>query len=103
MKNPQKLPRRLYRFFWDVSAETIDPKKNSQYVIERILEFGDAKALRWIQDNFAKKILKEIVKKNKRISKKTANYFSLIYHIPKTEITCLQEGFRNKHRRIWKF
>ncbi|MEO8637812.1 MAG: hypothetical protein ABI430_02845 [Candidatus Taylorbacteria bacterium] len=40
--------------FWDVDPEKIDPKKNAQYVIERILDFGEPDDVRWLFDTYSK-------------------------------------------------
>jgi hypothetical protein len=42
------LPKALHRYFWDVDAKRLNIRKYRQFIIERILEFGDEKAIRWV-------------------------------------------------------
>jgi hypothetical protein len=38
--------------FWDVDPKTIDPQKHARYIIERIIEFGDDKEVRWMWNTY---------------------------------------------------
>lgn len=98
-----KLPKSLYRYFWDVEIKKLDPKKNPQYIGERLLEFGDIDSFSWVKKTFGLKLIGEIVKKSKILSKKTAFFLSHLLKIRKEEIKCLQGDFRAKHRQIWRF
>lgn len=54
-----KLPRNLYRYFWDIEPEKLDPKKYPTYVISRLFEYGDIEAIRWMFQHYSKRKLKE--------------------------------------------
>ena len=41
---PAKLPKRLYRFFWDTDAAKVNPRTHPDYVINRLLDKGDLAA-----------------------------------------------------------
>jgi len=41
----KKLPRFLNKYFWDVEFEKIDLQKRRVYVLKRILEYGDERAV----------------------------------------------------------
>jgi hypothetical protein len=43
-----KIPEFLKKYFWDVEFNKIDLKKNRVYILKRILEFGDEKAVAWM-------------------------------------------------------
>ncbi len=97
-----KLPKKLYKYFWDVDVKRLNLSQKRQYVIERLFEYGDEKSLSWIKKNFETNFVKDVLKKSKRLSIKTAHFFSLLFRIPPEEITCLQKDFQNKHRKIWR-
>ena len=61
-KKPQ-IPSEGFRqaLFWDVDPKTIDPEKNARYVIERILDFGEPKEVKWLFDNYSKDEIKEVI------------------------------------------
>jgi len=97
----QSLPVFLSKYFWDIEFSTLDINKNKTYIIERLIEYGDLKAIKWLKNIYSEKDLETIIKTSKKLTKKTANYFSLYYKIKPQNILCLQEDFWNKHKKIW--
>jgi len=73
-----KMPQSFKRYFWDTDFSKIDLKKNQTYVIERLLEYGDIAAYRWLTKNFPKPTLKETAKVSRRVSPKTKNFWQRI-------------------------
>jgi hypothetical protein len=59
--------------FWDINPKKIDPKKHAQYVIERILDFGTDKEVKWMWDYYDKKLIKKIVAKSRCLRPRTKN------------------------------
>lgn len=57
--------------FWDVNPKNIDEKKNAQYIIERILDFGNDKEVRWMWKTYSKRTLKRIVEKSRCLMPET--------------------------------
>lgn len=100
---PKKLPKKLYKYFWDVDAEKVNPSQKPTYVIERLLEYGDEKSLSWMSKNFKTKLLKNVLKKSRQLSIKTANFFSHLFRVSPKDILCLQKDFQNKQKKIWKY
>ncbi len=68
----------IKKYFWDVDFDSLDIKKYKQFVLERILEFGDENAIKWAMGNFSKDDFLETLKKSRRISKLSVNYWNLI-------------------------
>ena len=64
--------------FWDVNPKKIDTKKNAQYIIERILDFGNDKEARWLWNFYDKKTLKKIVLKSRCLMPQTKNLWLLM-------------------------
>lgn len=64
--------------FWDVDPKTIDPKKNAQYIIERILDFGNDREVRWMWRTYPRQSLKKIIKKSRVIRPETKSLWELI-------------------------
>jgi hypothetical protein len=42
-----KVPERFHWLFWDLAPDALDVEKNSRTIIARILEHGNAHAVRW--------------------------------------------------------
>lgn len=98
----QILPSYFAKYFWDIDASRLDVHQHTFYIIERILEYGDEKALQWIQTEYGRDKVKQVVMQSKKLSKKSAYFYLLYYQLDKKEIVCLQEDFQNKHRQIWR-
>ena len=74
-KNKRRYQKPTIKFrqelFWDVDPKKIDPKKHAQYIIERILDFGNDKEARWIFQNYSKKTLQKVVKNSRVLHNQT--------------------------------
>lgn len=84
--------------FWDVSA--VDPQKNSRFVIERVLTFGDNDDFRWINDFYGLARIKEIIKKSRNIDKKSLSFWCQFFNINKEE--CIPNLSINKQEVSWQ-
>jgi len=72
----RKLPSFLKKYFWDVDFERINLKEHEYYVIERLLEYGDLRAIKWLLKNFDKRKIKKVLNSSRALSKKTKIFFS---------------------------
>ncbi len=77
----KKIPKYLIHLFWDVKIEKIDLKIHSKFVISRILNFGDERAIKWLKKEFSDNEIKSIIKNNRYLDKKTLNFLKLYYEI----------------------
>lgn len=100
---PKYLPKQFQKFFWDIKPDKLDVAERQRYVAERLLENGNVESIVWLKKTFGKDFIIGIIKTSRSISRKTANFFHTIYNIPKKEILCFQEDFRQKHRQIWNY
>ncbi len=73
-----KIPLKFKKYFWDTDFAKIDPKKHQTYIIERLLEYGDSQAYRFLTKNFPKSELKKIAAKSRQLSPKTKNFWQTI-------------------------
>lgn len=103
MKTPKRLPKSCHRFFWDIAAAKLNPAKFPKYTTERLLEYGDQKAVAWMQKSFTKKQIIEVLKNSRNLSAKSANFWAVIYNVPKDQVRCLEEDFRKLHRMLWPY
>ncbi|MBI2484187.1 hypothetical protein HYV71_03315 [Candidatus Uhrbacteria bacterium] len=102
MAYPKKIQHKVFQFrqtlFWDVDPQTIDPHKNARYVIERMLNFGDMKDIHWLFGYYPKHQIKKVVVSSRSLHKKSANFWGLVFNIPKSHIRCLQAVPQKKQR-----
>ena len=98
-----KLPIYLKKYFWEVDVNGLDSAENPEYIIGRILEYGDTGAVRWMLQTFDSRIIKSVLSKRKGLSPLSANYWSLILNVSKNKILCLQKQSQNKLQKTWHY
>lgn len=67
----------LERFFWDVDSVGLDPFRHKAYIIDRILEFGDEKAVRWLFETYTRDDITAILESDRSLSVKSRNFWRL--------------------------
>ena len=85
-----QIPKNIQHFFWDIEVETFNPLDYPEYTISRVLEFGDEEAIAWMKELFKESEIKKVIRSDKRLSPKSANYWALIFCIPLGEIAALK-------------
>lgn len=103
LSNRTKLPFFLIKYFWEVDFKSLNAKEYSTFILERILEYGDERAVKWALNNFSDFQLKRVLSSRKNFSKKSANYWSLILGIPKNKILCLNKSYREMQKSHWPY
>jgi hypothetical protein len=98
-----KLPSFLKKYFWNVDFSELDLKKDSSFIITRILEYGDIKALCWLFKYAGRRQIEEVIMKSRELSPKTANFWSLFLNLDKNKILCLQKSYQKMQRTHWGY
>lgn len=93
----------LKKYFWDTDTRHLDKKKHQTFIVERILEYGDAEAVKWMNQNFRRDLIKKTLMERRGISPRSANYWALVYNVPKNKILCLNKQFQRKLAKTWNY
>lgn len=72
------LAENLKKYFWDTDFNKLEVKQHKKYILERILEMGDEKSVEWMKKTFSKEEILEALKNNRKISKKSLNFWNLV-------------------------
>lgn len=99
----KKLPVFLKKYFWDVDFEKIGLDNSRIYVLRRILEYGDEKAVRWMWKNFTEPEIKNILYNYRGLSLKSANFWAFILDVKKEDVKCLSKSFREIQKQFWPY
>lgn len=75
MQNVMKLRQAL---FWDTNPDKIDPEGNAQYIIERVLDFGNDGEVKWLYHFYDTSRIKDVVTKSRSLMPKTKNLWTLL-------------------------
>jgi hypothetical protein len=84
------IPQDLRPFFWDANSDNFNPLAFPAYTIARILEYGDQRAIAWLKETFSEAQIVEVLRTERRLSRRSANFWALIYHIPPEDIAALR-------------
>jgi hypothetical protein len=72
-----RVPENFFYLFWDTSPSEIDIRKNSRYIIERVLELGGLNALYWIQKLYPTRLIMETLEVSRKLSDKSRNFWRI--------------------------
>lgn len=97
---PTTIPEKIKSLLWDSKIEDISLTNNAQYIIERVLEYGDLSEDKWMIETFSKDAIIKTITESKRLSAKTANYYAHIYNINPVQIECLRNPYTQKQNRF---
>lgn len=101
--NMKKLPSFLKKYFWDVDFSTISLDQHRIYILKRLLEFADEKAVSWMRQNFTRDEIKSVFADFRGVSAKSAHFWSVIFDIPKEEILCLKKHLSEEPKTAWPY
>jgi hypothetical protein len=84
------IPLHLHSLFWDVNPEDFDPQVFPTYTIGRILEYGDRDAIEWMNGSFTKAQIAVVIRTERRLSRRSANFWALVYDLSPNEVAALK-------------
>ncbi len=102
MKRP---PKFLKKYFWDIDFGKLEfeNEKNKVYILRRILNYGDEKAIAWVYENFEKSEIENALSNFRGYSRKSANFWALILGLPKEKVLCLKKRSSGEPRTLWPY
>jgi len=83
------IPEYLQTLFWDTNLENFDPLSFPAYTIGRILEYGNQDAIAWLKDTFSDTQIVEVVRTERRLSRRSANFWALVYGLSPDQVAAL--------------
>ncbi len=99
----KKIPNFLKSYFWDIQFQKLDIKKRRIFVLKRILNEGNEKAVAWMFETFDKSEMRNVLSHLRGFSKKSANYWALILGIPSEEVLCLKKHSLKGVKKFWPY
>jgi CRISPR/Cas system-associated protein Cas10 (large subunit of type III CRISPR-Cas system) len=99
----KRLPQFLKKYFWDVQFEKINLQENREYILRRILNYGDERAVAWMYANFEKSEMRSALTNFRGYSQKSANYWSLMLDVPREKVICLKKHSSKEQKTFWPY
>jgi len=84
------IPNHLQSLFWDTNLENFNPAEHPEYTIARILEYGDRDAVAWLKSTFTEAQIVAVLRSERRLSRKSANFWALIYRVAPDDVAALR-------------
>jgi hypothetical protein len=84
------IPQQLHHLFWDIDPASFDPGEFPQYTIKRILESGDEQEASWMKETFSDEQIKEVIRSERSLTPKSAQFWATLYHLPVREVAALK-------------
>jgi hypothetical protein len=72
--------------FWDSPISSIHLQKHKQAIIERVITRGSLEDLYTLMQIYSDAVIAENIVKSRILDKKTANFCSLAFNIPKSKL-----------------
>ena len=83
------IPQELHPLFCDINVDAFEPACYPDYTIARVLEHGDEQAVAWMRQAFSPTEIQRVIRSERRLSRKSANFWALVYGIPAEEVAAL--------------
>ena len=75
--NPD-MPEEFRKYFWDVDYDDLSLEKYPKFIAERILNFGDLDAVKWLQSVLDRDFIRSVIINSRNLNPKTKNYWKLM-------------------------
>ncbi len=92
------IPDYIKQYLWDVDC--VEGDKHAEFIIARVLEYGDEKSFKWLRNHYSEKQIKNVLKTCRNISAKTANFYCKLYNISLNKVECLKKPYTRKQDRF---
>jgi len=98
-----KLPASLKKYFWNADFSRLSPAGDATVITERLLEFGDPAAIRWLLKNIPQYTVREVVKRRRALSPRSRFFWAAYFHIPRSQIVCLKKSSLQRRKTLWPY
>lgn len=72
------LPPDFKQYFWDCAFPKLTVDTHATFVTERILHYGNARAVRWLLNHVHRSVVVAVVQRSRRLDAKTRNFWILM-------------------------
>ena len=97
------IPDSLKPYFWDTDIKKLSLTKHATYIIERILEWGNLDAVKWLRGIYPEKMFLEVLDTSRSISHKSWHFWKLILSDSNTSISCTRKSLGRRRETAWKY
>ncbi|MCL2126764.1 MAG: hypothetical protein FWH38_00800 [Treponema sp.] len=86
------LPKLSKYLFWDYNIDKLDPNFDIKLILERVFTLGTENDEKAVFNYYGKSRIKDTILNINNLDKKTINYLSIVFNIPKEEFKCYRKS-----------
>jgi len=98
-----RLPKFLNHYFWDINTRDLDPAEHADYVIKRIMEYGNPRAVLWMLDAFPKPKMIRVLSQSRGLSPQSANFWACYFGVSRRRVLCLKKSYSARRKSHWPY
>lgn len=87
----QHLPLRP-TLFWEMNPKKLDYQKDAEFIISRVLDFGNLKEWKAIKDFYGLPKIKKMAQRHVFSDPRSANFWAIIFGIPFKNLRCTKKS-----------
>lgn len=81
----------------------LDAEAYPSFVVERLLEYGDLPAVRWLLAIFSPQEIIRVLQTSRRLSPFSANFWALYFDVEKENVLCLSTPSLQEPGPTWPY
>lgn len=85
------LPAELHTVLWDVDLQRTDTRQHQDFIIERVLEYGNAASIRWLSEHYDPPSIAQVVRTSRRLSPRTVALWTTHFNLQPREVRAWQD------------
>ncbi len=78
--------------FWEKRLERLDFQKDVQFIIGRVLDFGNLEDWKAVKNFYGMEKIKEAVQKHIFSNPRDANFWAVVFNIPLNKLKCAKRS-----------
>ncbi|WP_421875330.1 DUF6922 domain-containing protein [Marinoscillum sp.] len=78
--------------FWDTDPNALDFRRHRSHVIQRVVSMGTLEDWKLLNRLYSSEEIIDASIKSKTLDKKTVNFLSIYFEIPKSEFKCFEKN-----------
>lgn len=98
-----RVPVYAKKYFWETDVGELKRKDDAEYIIGRILEYGDIAAVRWMFRVFGGRRIRHVLETKKGLSRVTAQFWRIFFNLRKRDILCLRKPYQKAQKTHWPY
>ncbi|MCX7785982.1 MAG: hypothetical protein N2201_07185 [candidate division WOR-3 bacterium] len=75
----KSIPDYIYKLFWDFNKSDVDINRHANFIIRRVLDYGECKAINWLRQTYSDELIKNVINNKRGLLDKTLIFWRTYY------------------------